>query len=125
VAKEGLVFSVKLADLEVLAKAAAEIAPHGAEAKCAAARQEVKERLFFHRVDVDGRRFAVDQKDKLSVFHFAHAADPRLAFTQLAGVGARKAQDLPRRQFFAEPRWCRHIHSFYTNCSTQVDFGVI
>src|ERR1700737_4728557 len=76
----------RLRDIPVLAKLAGEVAPRSAERQHRRTRQEVVERLLFHRVDAEPARPPVAGELHLIVDPTADEAQAALAFVKFAGA---------------------------------------
>jgi hypothetical protein len=76
-----LILGIRLRNLPVLAVLTMKIAADGRYRKNTAARQKMKERFFFDRVDMDGAGIAIDDGSQHAV-----DIDSDPAFTALAGL---------------------------------------
>ena len=93
VAAYGAALTRRLGQGVVLAEGTGEIAAHGAKRQGQAAGQEMIERLFFHRVEIERRHPVADQGAKRAVMAQPHPALAALALAQTAEMGAQLALD--------------------------------
>src|SRR5690242_4675504 len=86
---------LRLADVPVLAKLAAEVATRGAERQHARPGQEVVQRLLLDRVDREARRPPVARAPEPAAVVLANVAEPRLPFADETVARAERAEQLP------------------------------
>jgi hypothetical protein len=95
----------------ILTEHTGKIAPHRSDGKGSRTRIDMKQRLFFNRINIFGNQQAVNQAVKNASLVFSYSAETAFGGDYLTLMCAEMALHTAFRQFFIEHRFLDHLTS--------------